>query len=214
MKISPLALLPLTTQAALPTHGWFGGRGLALVVKGNIKDFSYATRDGGKNSASFYGEAPKGGSFFRDAADAAKDTVKDVEGMFKKEQKEEGSKEEDNPFHVGPFWESKVFKEGGLGFIFGAGTGVCVRKVNKNAAYAVGGALVAVQYISRADILGCGGKLGWSKLDDYKLRECDRDNFGFIYRAGRTFKHTVQESLETCGGYALGLAAGLKGPLP
>ena len=46
-------------------------------------DFSYATKDGGKNSASFYGEAPKGGSFFRDAADAAKDTVKDVEGMFK-----------------------------------------------------------------------------------------------------------------------------------
>ena len=32
-----------------------------------------------------------------------------------------------------------------LGFIFGVGTGVCVRKVNKNAAYAVGGALVAVQ---------------------------------------------------------------------
>lgn len=45
-------------------------------------DFSYTTGDGGKNSASFYGEAPKGGSFFKDA-DAAKDTVKDVEGMFK-----------------------------------------------------------------------------------------------------------------------------------
>lgn len=47
-------------------------------------DFSYATRDGGKNSASFYGEAPRGGSFFRNAADAAKDTVKDVEGIFNK----------------------------------------------------------------------------------------------------------------------------------
>lgn len=46
-------------------------------------DFSYATQDGGKDSASFYGEPPKGGSFFRDAADAAKDTVKDVEGIFK-----------------------------------------------------------------------------------------------------------------------------------
>lgn len=56
------------------------------------------------------------------------------------------------------------------------------------------------QYISRTDILGCGGKLGWPKLDDDKLRECERDgNFRFIYRAGRTFKHTVQESLETCG---------------
>lgn len=68
------------------------------------------------------------------------------------------------------------------------------------------------QYISRTDILGCGGKLGWPKLDDYKLRECDRDSFGFVWRAGRTFKHTVQESLETCGTFldaVVGVVAGL-----
>lgn len=53
--------------------------------------------------------------------------------------------------------------------------------------------------MSRTDILGSGGKLGWPKLDDYKLRDCERENFGFIWRTGRTFKHTVQESLETCG---------------
>lgn len=29
------------------------------------------------------------------------------------EQKEEAPKKEDNPNHVGPFWESKIFKEGG-----------------------------------------------------------------------------------------------------
>lgn len=29
------------------------------------------------------------------------------------EQKEEAPKKEENPFHVGPFWESKIFKEGG-----------------------------------------------------------------------------------------------------
>ncbi len=58
---------------------------------------------------------------------------------------------------------------------------------------------ISVQYVSRTDFLGCGGKLGWPKLDEYELRESDRDSFGFIFRAGRTFKHTVEESLETCG---------------
>lgn len=37
----PLALFS-AAQAALPTGGWFGGRGLALVVKGNKKGDSPA----------------------------------------------------------------------------------------------------------------------------------------------------------------------------
>jgi len=50
--------------------------------------FSHATRDGGKDSASFYGEAPKGGgTIFRDVAGAVKgavrDTLDEVEGLFK-----------------------------------------------------------------------------------------------------------------------------------
>ncbi len=46
--------------------------------------FSYATRDGGKDSASFYGEAPKGGgSMFRGVAGALKDTVGAVKGTVK-----------------------------------------------------------------------------------------------------------------------------------
>lgn len=60
-------------------------------------------------------------------------------------------------------------------------------------------AVVCIQYVSRADILGCGGKLGWPVLDDFKLRDSDRENFDFLFRAGRTFKHTVEQSLETCG---------------
>ncbi|CAN0348392.1 unnamed protein product [Ectocarpus sp. 6 AP-2014] len=208
-----LALVPLAAEAAVPSNGWFGGRGVALVVKGGDQKFTYATKDGGSDSASFYGEAPKGGSFLREIADSFRDTVKDTEEKFKQKETVVAPTKEDR-FHVGPFWESKLFKEGGLGFLFGLGTGVCVRKVNQNAAYAVSGALVAAQYVSRTDILGCGGKLGWPKLDDYKLRDCERENFGFIWRTGRTFKHTVEESLETCEGYVIGLAAGLKAPLP
>ncbi|CAB1097423.1 unnamed protein product [Ectocarpus sp. CCAP 1310/34] len=207
-----LTLVPLAAEAALPSNGWFGGRGLALVVKGGDQKFTYATKDGGSDSASFYGEAPKGGSFLREIADSFRNIVKDTEEKCKKETVVAPTKEDH--FHVGPFWESKLFKEGGLGFLFGLGTGVCVRKVNHNAAYAVSGALVAAQYVSRTDILGFGGKLGWPKLDDYKLRDCERENFDFIWRTGRTFKHTVQESLETCEGYVIGLAAGLKAPLP
>ncbi|CAM9749137.1 unnamed protein product, partial [Ectocarpus sp. 4 AP-2014] len=117
-------------------------------------------------------------------------------------------------FHISLFSSPPPSPHSRLGFLFGLGTGVCVRKVNQNAAYAVSGALVAAQYVSRTDILGSGGKLGWPKLDDYKLRECERENFGFIWRTGRTFTHTVQESLETCEGYVIGLVAGLKAPLP
>lgn len=47
--------------------------------KCGIPGFTYATKDGGSDSASFYGEAPKGGSFFRDIADSVRDTIKDVE---------------------------------------------------------------------------------------------------------------------------------------
>ncbi|CAM9557932.1 unnamed protein product [Pylaiella littoralis] len=213
MKITMcLAALPLAAQAALSSSAWFGGRGLALVVKRSEKDFTFATRDGGSNSASFRGEAPKGGTLFRGAADAARDTVKDVEDKFK--HKDIIPENNDGPARVGPFWESKIFKEGGLGFLFGVGTGVCVRKVNQKAACAVGGVMVAAQYVSRTDALGLGGKLGWPVLDAYKLRISDRERFGFAFRSGRTFKHTVEQSLETCGGYALGLAVGLKGPLP
>ncbi|CAN0002567.1 unnamed protein product, partial [Hapterophycus canaliculatus] len=88
-----------------------------------------------------------------------------------------------------------------LGFLFGFGTGVCARKVNKRAAYAVSCTIVAAQYMSRADIFGCGGKLGWPRLGSFEQREfvSERDNFGFIWRASRSIKHTVGEFLETSG---------------
>lgn len=62
-------------------------RNVRAAVSRAPPGFSYATRDGGKDSASFYGEAPKGGgSIFRDVAGAVKGAVKDtlseVEGMF------------------------------------------------------------------------------------------------------------------------------------
>lgn len=214
--------LPLLTLAdaalnAAPTNGWFGGRsGLALVVKGNKKSgFTYATRDGGDESASFYGTAPKGGALLRDAADCAKEAV-DFRSKKDDVKVNGGSNgdEEGRSFHIGPFLESKLFKEGGLGFLFGGGTAYCVRKVNRNAAYAVGGACVAAQYLSRSDFLGCGGKLGWPKLNCDELRDSDRENFPCLWRAGRMFKDTVAQSLPTVEGYVVGLAAGLKAPLP
>lgn len=55
--------------------------------------------------------------------------------------------------------------------------------------------------MSRADIFGCGGKLGWPRLGYFEQAEFvfERDNYGFLWKASRSIKATVRESLETCG---------------
>ncbi|CAM9537737.1 unnamed protein product, partial [Sphacelaria rigidula] len=100
-----------------------------------------------------------------------------------------------------------------LGFVLGAGTAVVLKKTEKKYAYAVGGTCAVAHFLSRSDFLGCGGKLGWCKLNDDQLAPCERETCPCFWRTMRILKHTAQGAVPSGAGFAAGFYAVLKGPV-
>lgn len=47
--------------------------------------------------------------------------------------------------------------------------------------------------------MGCGGKLGWSKLSDDELSPCERETCPCVWRTMRILKHTIVGAVPSGG---------------